>query len=198
MKSKPGIIVIGGSAGSLDIVLKIVPTLPPSLNVAVVIILHRKLSNDTVLVDLLSTRTPWLVKEADEKEPLLPNVIYVAPADYHLLIEHDHTFSLDASEKINYSRPSIDVTFESASEVYQDATLGMLLSGANADGTTGLQIIKEANGKVVIQDPHTAGVPYMPQQALNNVEPDLIVNENNLDQLAVFLCKFSESLSVAR
>src|ERR1700712_4749021 len=152
MMKKHGMVLIGGSAGSLDIVLRILPTLTSDLGLPIVIVLHRKNSNDNILVDLLSTRTDLVVKEVDEKEAMLPNVIYVAPADYHLLIERDLTFSLDVSEKVNYSRPSIDVTFESAADVFGSHTAGLLLSGANADGVEGLRKIKAAGGMIMVQD----------------------------------------------
>src|SRR5687768_16565715 len=112
------VLVIGGSAGALSMALRIVPQLKMEMNLAVIIVFHRKQSDDGVLVDMLSTRTAFLVKEADEKDVLSPGVIYLAPADYHVLIERDHSITLDDSEKINFSRPSIDVTFESAAEVY--------------------------------------------------------------------------------
>jgi len=105
------LIVIGGSAGSLDVILKVIPALRPHLPVAILIVTHRKASSEDLLVDLLNSRGTWPVREAEEKEPVAPNAIYVAPSDYHLLIEKDFTFSLDVSEKVNYSRPSIDITF---------------------------------------------------------------------------------------
>src|ERR1700755_1157411 len=106
------LLVIGGSAGSLSIVLQIIPLLKKEMNLSVVIVFHRKQSEDNTLVDVLSTRTEYEVREIEEKDDILPNTIYLAPADYHVVVEKDKTFSLDGSERINYSRPSIDVTFE--------------------------------------------------------------------------------------
>ena len=177
------LLVIGGSAGSLSMTLKIIPLLQIEMNLAVIIIFHRKVSEDTILIDLFSERTVYRVKEAEEKEEILPGVIYVAPADYHLLIEKDFTFSLDISEKINYSRPSIDITFESAADVYGDRLGCLLLSGANADGVDGLQRAKALGSTILVQDPKCAEVSYMPQEAINKVPIDLLVDYTNLSEI---------------
>jgi two-component system chemotaxis response regulator CheB len=118
---------------------------------------------------------------------LSPGVIYLAPADYHVLIERDHTITLDDSEKINFSRPSIDVTFESAAEIYGSSLLCMLLSGANADGVSGLQAARKKGAYIIVQDPATAEVSYMPRQAVENVSVDLLLNEKNLTELPKLL-----------
>ena len=157
---------MGGSTGSLEVLLQVLPALKPPLSFALVIILHRKNSTDSTLANLLSLKTSLTLTEVDDKDPIRPGAIYLAPADYHLLIEQDRTFSLDDSEKVNYSRPSIDVTFESAADVYGPALVGILLSGANADGTAGLKAIKKSGGVAVVQQPDTALVGFMPQQAI--------------------------------
>jgi two-component system chemotaxis response regulator CheB len=183
-KQEVQLILIGGSAGSLDVILKLVPALELPAPFAIVMVLHRKASNDDILVDLLNAKTDWAVKEAEEKEPVLPGNIYIAPADYHLLLEKDKTFSLDVSEKINYSRPSIDITFESAAEAYGPALLAILLSGANADGVDGMKYIKELGGICVAQEPGSAEVSFMPMQAIAQVAIDHILPAN---QLAAFI-----------
>lgn len=180
------LITIGGSAGSLDVILKLIPSLHPRLPVAIIIITHRKASSEEILVDLLNAKSTWPVKEAEEKDRIAPNTIYIAPTDYHLLIEQDHSFSLDVSEKVNYSRPSIDITFESAAEVYGPAVLGVLLSGANADGVEGLRHIKARGGLCLVQDPDTADVDYMPRQAIAQVKVDKVLPS---DQLADYINK---------
>jgi two-component system chemotaxis response regulator CheB len=164
--------VIGGSAGSLDVLLKVLPGLNANLSFPIIIVVHRKHGADSLLPELLSGRTKLKVKEAEEKEPLLPGYIYVAPTDYHLLIENNHTLSLDYSEKINYSRPAIDATFESAASVYGDKLVCMLLSGSNADGVKGLKAVKNYGGIAAIQDPLSAQISYMPAQAAENVKID--------------------------
>ncbi len=163
--------------------LKIIPLLKIEMNLAVIIVFHRKASDDTTLADLLSERTVYRVKEAEEKEEILPGVIYLAPADYHLLIERDFTLSLDVSEKINYSRPSIDVTFESAAEVYGDSLGCVLLSGANADGVEGLLRAQAFGSTILVQDPACAEVPYMPQEAVNKVPIDLLFDNTNVSRI---------------
>jgi len=178
------LIVIGGSAGSLDVILKLIPALHTRLPVAIIIVTHRKPSNDEILVELLNARSEWPVKEAEEKESVEPHIIYIAPTDYHLLLEKDHTFSLDVSEKVNYSRPSIDITFESAAEVYGPALLGILLSGANADGVDGMKSIKSHGGFCLVQDPDSAEVDYMPRQAIQQVNVDMVLPA---DQLAGYI-----------
>jgi two-component system, chemotaxis family, protein-glutamate methylesterase/glutaminase len=180
LTNKFKLLLIGGSAGSMDIVLQLLPALRPGLQAAIVIVLHRKSNGESMLASLFASRTNLPVKEADEKEAILPGNIYIAPADYHLLIEQDKTFSLDFSEKINYSRPSIDVTFESAAEVYGPSLAALLLSGANADGAAGLKRIKEEGGYVMVQDPATAEVGYMPQYAINTVQVDAIMKPEEM------------------
>lgn len=167
------LLVIGGSAGSLDVLLKVLPKISPDLPFPIVLILHRQSSPYSQLTALLSGHCPLRVTEAEEKEQLKMGVVYLAPADYHLLIEKDGTFSLDYSEKVNFSRPSIDVTFQSAAEVYNQRLVGLLLSGSSGDGVAGLQAIKKNGGTVMIQEPTTADFSYMPEQAARLVDLDL-------------------------
>lgn len=165
------VVMIGGSAGSIEVVLRMLQDLRNS-NLALVLIIHRKGSVHSNLAELLNLKTSFVVKEADEKEFILPGNVYIAPADYHLLIESNGSISLDYSEKINFSRPSIDVSFECAASVFGDRVIGMLLSGGNADGVAGLKSIKQAGGICVIQEPGSALVSFMPQQALREIQPD--------------------------
>lgn len=169
-------LIIGGSAGSLDVLLEIFPDLSSDINFPILLVTHRKTGNDSLLSDLLKSRTKLRVNEAEEKEKILPGNVYIAPADYHLLIEEDHSISLDYSEKINYSRPSIDVTFQSAAEIFKNELVCILLSGSNADGVAGLKIVNNFGGLVVVQNPNTAIMPYMPQQAVNEVKPVIVLD----------------------
>ncbi|WHF51499.1 chemotaxis protein CheB [Chryseobacterium gotjawalense] len=168
--------MIGGSAGSLDVLLKVLPGIDPLLAFPIIIVLHRKPGKDSILTDILASKTQLRVKELEEKEKIWPATLYIAPPDYHLLIENDRTFSLDASEKVNFSRPSIDVTFESAAEVYGENLVCLLLSGANSDGTAGLQKVKENGGRALIQKPSSAVVSYMPEYALEHVAIDAVLD----------------------
>lgn len=176
--------IIGGSAGSLEVLLKVLPEVNPELSFPIVIVIHRKHGADSLLPGLLSSRTSMTVKEADEKELMVPGTIYIAPSDYHLLIEMDHTFSLDYSEKVNYSRPAIDVTFQTAAEAYKEQLACLLLSGSNADGVNGLKTVKQWGGLALIQDPDTAQVAFMPEQARKNVPIDRVLR---IEEIAAFI-----------
>jgi len=174
------LLVIGGSAGSLEVLLTFLPKLRADVGFAIILVLHRKQYNESTLIELISSKTKLNAKEADDKDKILPGWIYVAPADYHLLIEKDQTLSLDYSEKVNFSRPCIDVSFKTASETYRDSLIGILLSGANADGAEGLQYIKQNGGTTAVQDPRCAEVSYMPEKAIEKCKPDFILNTNDL------------------
>jgi len=183
-RKKFELLVIGGSAGSLSMFLKIIPFLKATMKLAVIVVFHRKQTDDNMLVEVLSTKTEFEVKEADDKDEIRPGVIYLAPAEYHLLIEKERTLSLDVSEKVHFSRPSIDVTFETAADVYGTSLACMLLSGANADGVEGLQIASRAGSYIIVQDPQSAEVPFMPQQAVDTVSLDLLIHPNNLEEFS--------------
>ncbi|SDH21611.1 two-component system, chemotaxis family, response regulator CheB [Dyadobacter soli] len=165
-------LLIGGSAGSLEVLFRLLPLLRGDLPFPMALVLHRRNSTDSSLSHLLGSKTLNPTHEVEDKEPATPGTIYLAPADYHLLIEHDRTFSLDYSEKINFSRPSIDVTFESAAEVYGSGLVAILLSGANEDGTSGLTAVKKAGGTAIVQNPDTAQMPFMPHYALTHLPID--------------------------
>lgn len=183
MERKHKVLVIGGSAGSLNKVLKLIPRLKEGMALAIIMIFHRKSGDDKTLLDVLSTRTDFEVKEIEDKDEIVSGMIYLASPDYHVLVEKDGTLTLDDSEKLNYSRPSIDVTFETASEVYGSSCICMLLSGANADGVAGLVFAKKHQAFIIIQDPTTAEAPYMPQHALDAVKADLIWGNENMEEV---------------
>lgn len=169
-------LLIGGSAGSLEVLIEVLPKLEQLNSFALIIVLHRKSGEDNLLENLISIKTAIPIMEVEDKVPVEPGYIYIAPSDYHLLFEKDETISLDTSEKVNYSRPSIDVAFESAADVYGPSLAAILLSGANADGTAGLQAIKEAGGVTVVQKPDSAEVAYMPGYAIENMSPDFVLD----------------------
>jgi two-component system chemotaxis response regulator CheB len=177
-------VVIGGSTGSIEVLLRLLPALKEPLSFTLIIVVHRRNTADSALADLLAVKTNITVREVDDKDTIEPGVIYLAPADYHLLLEQDGTFALDDSEKVNYSRPSIDVTFESAADVYGRNLVGIILSGANADGTVGLKGIKKEGGVLVAQKPETAQIGFMPQQAILHADVDLILD---IDELIEFM-----------
>jgi two-component system chemotaxis response regulator CheB len=184
------LLLIGGSAGSLEVLIELLPALDKNLQLAIIIVLHRK-TGESMLTGLLNNKTTWPVKEAEEKEPVQNQKVYVAPPDYHLLVEADKTFSLDYSEKVHYSRPSIDVSFETVAEAYGAAVIAVLLSGANADGTEGLRMIKKAGGVTIVQDPREASVAYMPQQAIDGTRTDYISDTKGIAAIVNRLCSGS-------
>lgn len=182
-------LMIGGSAGSLEVLLKILPGLHAALPFPIIIVLHRMSGKDNILTDLLAAKTKLAVKEVEEKERLAPATIYIAPPGYHLLIESNRTFSLDASEKVNFSRPSLDVSFESAAHVFGEKLACLLLSGANSDGSAGLRKAAEKGGKVMVQDPDTAVVSYMPAHALEHVTADAVLKPEEMPDFINNLAK---------
>lgn len=174
------LIVIGGSAGSLQVIIEMIKNLDDNIHIPILLVIHRKAQSGDILRTLLQQFTRISVVEVEDKTQLEDNTIYIVPADYHLLFENTKMMSLDSSEKMNYSRPSIDVTFRSAAEIYGEDVIGVLLSGANADGVEGLNYIKKNNGKVWIQDPESAEVEYMPRHAMEEIDYDLIIKPETL------------------
>lgn len=178
--SKTRLIVIGGSAGSLQVIMEMIKNLDDNLSFPIVLVVHRKAQSTSILPTLLQQFTTMQVLEVEDKTEIENGKIYIVPADYHMLFEDINKVSLEGSEKMNYSRPSIDVTFKSAAETFGDSVIGILLSGANADGVEGLGYIKRNKGKVWIQDPETAEVDYMPRQAAQQIDYDLLIEPKNL------------------
>ena len=166
MKSGIDFIVIGGSAGSLQVVLKIISFIADDFSVPILLVLHRNMQSDATLEVLLSAKTNLIVKEVEEKEIISPGHLYFCPSNYHVLVEEDRSFSLDDSERVHYSRPSIDVVFNSAANVFGEKLLCILLSGANSDGAEGIHYAKNLGSTTVVQDISEAEVAYMPEQAL--------------------------------
>ncbi len=183
------LIVIGGSAGSLQVILALLAEMQ-ALSMPLLIVLHRNGGFESTLEGLFATRTNLPIKEVEEKDILQPGTIYLCPADYHVLLEKDHTFSLDYSERVNYSRPSIDVTFRSAADVYGPGLVCVLLSGGNADGTEGLLYVKAKGGYTIAEDPATAEVPYMPQQAVSRKTVDVVVPTEDLPGFVEALSRY--------
>jgi two-component system chemotaxis response regulator CheB len=163
-----GIAVIGTSWGGLSALRELVKSLPLDLTIPVVIVQHRHRLSDHVLPTLLQDQTTLRVSEVEDKAPIEPGAVFVAPADYHLLVESDY-FTLSVDEPIRYSRPSIDLTFSTAADVFGSHTIGVVLTGSNADGAEGLRRIAERGGMAIVQEPATAESPIMPKAALKAV-----------------------------
>ena len=183
-QSQPQLMIIAGSAGSLDVLMYVLPLIRKDLPFPIIIVVHRKPNVESSLVQLLAAKTRLKVKEADDKDDILPGWIYIAPPDYHLLIETNHTLSLDVSEKVNYSRPSIDITLQTAADAYGPALICLLLSGASTDGAEGLEFAGKRGAVIAVQDPSCAEVSYMPQKAMERNPTAHILK---LEEIAAFI-----------
>jgi len=170
------LIIIGGSAGSLEPLIGILSALPSGYPHPIVVVLHRKASDDDLLATLLTHKTALEVRAAEDKDALSTLGIFLAPGDYHLLFEADGTMALDESEKIAFSRPSIDVSFQSAAAIYGSSLICILLSGANADGTEGLLEVRKNGGLSISQLPASARVPFMPKHAIDHHAADKVMD----------------------
>jgi len=176
-------VVIGVSAGGMAALIKLLSMLPSDFSLPLVIVQHLHPEQGHFYVEYLNQKIELTAKEADEKEIVRPGYIYFAPPDYHLLIEEDGTFSLSADEKVNYSRPSIDVLFESAVDTYGSHLIGIVLTGANNDGAYGLSLIRENRGLTIVQDPAEAESPFMPLAAISLTKPDHILSLEEIGKL---------------
>ena len=180
-------VVIGVSAGGISALGKILPQLDKAFSLPVLIVQHIGQQADGYLIKHFASRCPLFVKEAEDKEKIISGHIYFAPPDYHLLIEPQQTLALSGEEKIHYCRPSIDVLFETAAEVYCERLIGIILTGANNDGANGLKKIKSYGGLTIVQSPETAEVDIMPKAAINAFEVDHVLPLADIAPLLVKL-----------
>jgi two-component system, chemotaxis family, protein-glutamate methylesterase/glutaminase len=167
--------VIGASAGGVAALMQILPGLPRDVPVPVVVVVHMLRGRSSHLAELFASRLAAPVHEALDKEDVKPGTVYFAPADYHLSVETDHTFSLSNEPLHIFSRPAIDFAMQSAADAYGAALVGILLTGASHDGAAGLAAIGEAGGLTVVQDPREAQSPQMPEAAIRLRQPDLVL-----------------------
>jgi two-component system chemotaxis response regulator CheB len=180
-------IVIGSSAGGLRALLILIKDLPRDFPLPIIIVQHLLDGNDSFLAEFLNEKAKITVKEADDKEPIQKGIVYIAPPGYHLLIEDDLTLSLSMDPRVNFSRPSIDVLFESAAFVYEERCIGIILTGASSDGSQGLKKIKTKGGLTLVQDPETAEYSTMPRSAIQTSAVDHI---STIEEIADFLNSF--------
>jgi two-component system chemotaxis response regulator CheB len=179
-------VVIGASFGGVNALQKVLAPLPADFALPILVVQHRLPAPDDFLAFSLNEACRLTVKEADEKELVKPGYVYVAPANYHLLVERDQTLSLTVDARVCYSRPSIDVLFETAANAYRSSLIGIILTGANQDGTAGLKRIKEKGGLTIVQDPATAESAVMPCSAIQGTCVDRILS---LAEIASFLAQ---------
>lgn len=162
-------VVIGASAGGVDALGAILPAFASDADVAVFVVLHLPRERPSRLPDIFAPKCSLTVVEADDKQPISPGIIYFAPPDYHLLIDVGPHISLSSDEPVHYSRPSVDVLFESAADIYRQRLLGIVLTGANQDGAAGLATVARAGGLTLVQEPSSASASAMPLAALKAV-----------------------------
>ena len=162
------VVAVGTSWGGLSALTKLLGSLPGDFKIPVVLVQHRSKDSERLLVQLLQDATDLKVCEIEDKDPLTPGTVHVAPANYHVLIEDGYA-SLTVEEPVRFSRPSIDVMFSSAADTYRSAAIGVVLTGANEDGARGLALIVKRGGLALVQDPKTAEIPIMPEAAIRAV-----------------------------
>ncbi|WP_407293019.1 chemotaxis protein CheB [Stutzerimonas zhaodongensis] len=176
-------VVIGASAGGLAALSALVSGLPQAYRLPLLMVQHVPPTGPTQLVEIFQRKTELAVKEAGDKEPVLGGTLYFAAPGYHLLVEADLSLSLSQDDAMHFSRPSIDVLFESAADVWGERVAGILLTGANEDGAAGLEAIQQAGGLTIVQDPGEAEVPTMPLAALQRFAPDYILPLRDIHRL---------------
>lgn len=186
-------IVIGGSAGALDALVQILPALPPGFPLPIALVLHVHPSKPSHLARVLGARCALPVKEAEDKEPIAASTLYFAPPNYHLLMERRRCFALSVDDPVLFSRPAIDVLFESAADAFGPALTGVLLSGGSEDGARGLAQIQKNGGMTVVQAPDTAPVPTMPNAALRLAAVDHVLP---LAEIGPFLARLPAGAAV--
>ncbi|MDB5895557.1 MAG: chemotaxis protein CheB [Rhodoferax sp.] len=187
-RGKVQAIVIGASAGGVEALMALLPALPADLAAPVFVVLHLPRDRDSLLVDIFRPRCALAVEEAQDKVVAAEGTVYFAPPDYHLLLDavsgDTVHMSLSVDDAVNYSRPSIDVLFESAADAYRGRLMGIVLTGGNHDGSDGLDAVRRAGGVTVVQNPAGAQVSLMPASALARGPVDLVLS---LDDMAGLL-----------
>jgi two-component system, chemotaxis family, protein-glutamate methylesterase/glutaminase len=178
------LVVVGGSWGGMRAVQAVLEGLGNDCPAAVVVVLHRGPAEGDRLARLLERYTPLPVREAEDKDDLVAGTVYLAPPDYHTLVEAEGTLGLSTEERVRFARPSIDVLFRSAAEAYRERCVGVVLTGANEDGADGLRRIKDLGGVAIVQDPGSAERSEMPAAAIEAVEADVVLP---LQEIGLFL-----------
>jgi two-component system chemotaxis response regulator CheB len=179
-------VAMGASAGALDALSTVLAKLPSGFPLPLLIVTHLPPDKESILSSLLADKCEIAVREAEDKEPIVPGVVFIAPPDYHLLVEKDGRLSLSSDDAVQFSRPSIDVLFESAADAYGPALIGIILTGANDDGARGLRAIADAGGMVLVQRVDLAYASAMPRAALVACPT---AREMTLEEIATYLCE---------
>lgn len=174
------LVAIGASAGGVDAIGRLLQALPKDFPAAIAIVLHLPPDRVSLLPDLFAARCVLPVKEVEDKEFIVPGVVYIAAPNYHMLVEPDRSFALSQDEAVNFSRPSIDLLLESAAAAYRDRLLGIVLTGGSPDGAAGLKRVRELGGRAWVQDPDSADAPAMPASAIAMAGADRIMSMGTL------------------
>jgi two-component system, chemotaxis family, protein-glutamate methylesterase/glutaminase len=177
------IIVIGSSMGGISALRVILSNLPKDFPLPIAVVQHRAKDSGDILSDMLGLSAHFEVIEVEDKTPIVPGRLFLAPAGYHLLVERGR-FALSTEDAVVFAQPSIDVLFESAADAYAEKTIGVILTGASDDGSKGLAAIKQSGGLTIVQDPATAEAPLMPKAAIAATKPDMILP---LEEIGTFL-----------
>lgn len=180
-------VVIGGSAGSIDALGVLLSALPASLRASVLVVLHLPRNRPSLLCRIFQPRCALPLREAQDKEPIEPGTVYFAPPDYHLLVDAGPALALSVDPPVHYSRPCIDVLFDSAADAYGAQLIGIVLSGANHDGASGLAAIHAGAGLSIVQDPANAPVSAMPEAALQRTAASQVLSPQGIAALLVSL-----------
>ncbi|MGY6560514.1 MAG: chemotaxis protein CheB [Luteibaculaceae bacterium] len=173
-------IVIGGSAGSFQVVTAIVEALPENYAIPIIFCLHRLRNVREGFVEALQYKSKLPVVEPYDKQKIKPGSVYLAPSNYHLSVELGNTFALSAEDLVNFSRPSIDISFYSVAYTFKAKAIGIILSGANKDGAHGIKKIQRFGGYTIVQEPSEATITTMPDSALSLIKPDKILNTQEI------------------
>ena len=176
-------VVIGASAGGVEALSVLLPALPPDAKAAFFIVLHLPRDRPSMLAEIFARKCSLPVREAEDKESVTPGTVYFAPSNYHLLLDEGPQMALSADDLVHHSRPSIDVLFESAAHVYKDRLLGIILTGANEDGSAGLAAVHDSGGTTVVQTPQSARSPRMVISALKLRPADLVLSLEDIADL---------------
>jgi two-component system chemotaxis response regulator CheB len=177
-------VVIGASAGALQALTDILPRLTMPYGLPIFVVVHMPSDRKSILAEILQAKCALRIKEAEDKEPIEAGTVYIAAPDYHLLVEEDGCLSLSTEEPVLFSRPSIDVLFETAAEAYGEELIGIILTGSNEDGAAGLGYVAAEGGTAIVQSPEHAQFAFMPQAALKAVPAAQVLT---LEQISTFL-----------
>ena len=176
-------VAIGASAGGVEVLSVLLSSLPASCRASFFIVMHIPRERPSLLAQVFNARCALPVREAEDKEPVQPGTVYFAPPDYHLLLDRGPILALSSDEPVHFSRPSIDVLFDSAADIYGERLLGLILTGANQDGAEGLAAVGRAGGRTVVQEPGGAAVPFLPEAALQVGPVDFVLSLAQLQEL---------------